>query len=441
TAQTYREILGDEAVLEHHSQVQAEQREPQRDPESENPQAIALQMAAENWDAPVVVTTTVQLFESLLTDRPGRARKLHNLARSVIILDEAQTLPVELLEPTLDVLRALVDDYHVTLVLCTATQPAFDESPYLKAFHGMPITQMVSQYADHFEKLRRVRYTIIQEPLSWEEIAEHVRTLQQVLIVLNTRKNALALLKVLGEDDDLFHLSTLLCGAHRRTVLNQVRTRLKEKQPVRLISTQVIEAGVDLDFPEAWRALGPLDRIVQTAGRCNREGTLPEGTVVIFTPAEGGAPKGPYRAGMEETRKFLDRHGPDELHNLDLCRQYFQALYGKVSLDKKNVQGYRADLNYPKVAEEYRLIDSDTVAVAVNYGDGLARLRDWKTHPSRATWRRLQPYIVNMYRTEARQFMGIELQPVTENLYVWEGTYNDRLGLVAATLGLSDLMV
>ena len=207
TAREYRNILGADAVLEHHSQVNI--------PANENQDVadISSRLAHENWDAPLIVTTTVQLFESLFSNRPGKVRKLHNITRSVIVLDEVQTLPLELLTPTLDVLRELVERYRVSVVLCTATQPAFEDSHYLKPFHGMQIHEIVPEeiYDKHFKQLERVEYHRRKEPVSWQELASELSREKQVMVVLNTRKDALSLIESLGDNKrDVFHLSTLL---------------------------------------------------------------------------------------------------------------------------------------------------------------------------------------------------------------------------------------
>ena len=302
-ARVYRKIFGDRFVLEHHSQVEV--------PEDDRQEEAYLQqrLAAENWDFPLIVTTTVQLFESLFSNKPGRCRKLHNIARSILILDEVQTLPPELLEPTMDVLRALVDEYGVTLAP-TATQPAFDETPYLKVFSGLDIQEIVRDFKSHFEKLKRVDYQPVRQYAAISELAEVLAKSEnpQVLVILNTRKHALELHEELRQRgvDGLYHLSTLLCGAHRKHLLGEITERLSldNPLPVRLISTQVVEAGVDLDFPVVYRVMGPLDRIVQAAGRCNREDKRPEGRVVIFDFPDNTSPPGAYKSAWTMPRRF-----------------------------------------------------------------------------------------------------------------------------------------
>jgi CRISPR-associated endonuclease/helicase Cas3 len=429
-ARVYREIFGNHFVLEHHSQV--DMPEGNRQDEA----FIRQRLAAENWDFPLIVTTTVQLFESLFSNKPGRCRKLHNIARSILILDEVQTLPPELLEPTMDVLRALVDEYGVTLVLSTATQPAFDQTPYLKAFDGLDIQEIVKNYKSHFEKLERVEYQPVRQYASLSDLAEELPKSEncQALVILNTRKHALDLYEELRQRgvDGLYHLSTLLCGAHRKDLLREITERLASdnRLPVRLISTQVVEAGVDLDFPVVYRVMGPLDRIVQAAGRCNREAKRPEkGKVVIFDFPDNTSPPGAYKMGMDEAKTLLSRNTPEQLHNPELCTEYFQMLFRDVDLDKKGIQPYRRDLDYPKVAEKYKLIEDTLPVVIPTYDnhEGERRLKEHIKKPSRETWRRLMPFVVNLsYRDLHRDEIKECIEEVSPGLFRWIGSYDEK---------------
>lgn len=445
TAKVYREVLGQDAVLEHHSAIQL----PDDPRERQDQGTLRRQLASENWDAPLVVTTTVQLFESLFARRTSKCRKLHNLAGSVIVLDEAQTLPPELLKPTLNALRLLVEHFGVSLVFCTATQPAFAESRYLEDFRDLRPIEIVPNYAEHFSLLRRVTYERREGKPSWKELAREIADLpeKQVLVVLNSRKNALALLQEVqakGERDHIFHLSTLLCGAHRQKLLSEVTRRLADKEPVLLISTQVVEAGVDLDFQTVYRALGPLDRIVQAAGRCNREGRreAEDSRVVIFEPAEGSSPRGPYRVGIEKAQLILHDGDLERLHHPEVYTDYFKRLFDDVNTDTHGIQTMREDLSYEDVARHYKFIEP-TVSAVVNYEDAPQRLRDYQNWPSRKTWQRLQPHIVNLMAYE-KQRLSEWLEPVNEaeSLFLWTGMYDAERhwGIVEALYDPADLV-
>jgi CRISPR-associated endonuclease/helicase Cas3 len=337
-------------VLEHHSNaadpVLDEKKVGQGKASDYSRTRSLRQLAAENWDAPIVVTTSVQFFDSLFSRRPADARKLHNIAQSVIIFDEVQTFPPHLLRPILDVLGELAHagrPYGCSAVFCTATQPALghdaDEFPVgLKNIRPIVPPETAQQ---HFNDLKRVDYSGIQkdaepEILTADQVAERATAneLKQCLVVVNTRKSArevfTAVQKRAGElKDAVFHLSTWMIPAHRLQVLEEVRQRLTEKKPCFLVSTQCIEAGVDVDFPEVWRAYGPYDSIVQAAGRCNREGKLSGlGKVCVFR-LEGDDPtkrSGIYGVATTQT-DLLRKMGRALPEDPTSFRDYFRLLY------------------------------------------------------------------------------------------------------------------
>lgn len=430
-ARVYREIFGEHFVLEHHSQVEVEEED-----DNQSEAYLRQRLASENWDYPLIVTTTVQLFESLFANRPSKCRKLHNIARSIIILDEVQTLPPELLIPTMDVLRGLVDEYHVTLVLSTATQPALDQTLYLKAFDGLTITEIVPDFESHFQSLKRVEYQAVRKYESLGDLADEIAKPEksQALVILNTRKHALELHQELlnrNVKDGLYHLSTLLCGAHRKRLLREINERLSNSKdkPVRLISTQVVEAGVDLDFPAVYRVMGPLDRIVQAAGRCNREGKRETGNVIVFDFPDNASPPGAYKLGLEDAQILLQRNQPDRLHDPSIYTEYFQMLFRDVNLDREEIQPYRRDLNYPEVARRYKLIEDTIPVVILSYdkNEGERRLTEHLNIPTRESWRKLMPYIVNLsYRDLHKDDFKECIESVTSGLYKWIGGYDDK---------------
>lgn len=451
TADSYRGIFGaDDAdapiVLEHHSSAQHSHGEG----DDFTPGRQWARLAAENWDAPIVVTTTVQLFQSLFASGTSPCRKLHRLAKSVVILDEAQALPAHLLDPILDALTQLTTHYGATVVLSTATQPAFESIPLMQRLHAREIVPEPKQW---FDALRRVAYDWrTKEALPWSEIAQMLRAESQALAVLNTKKDALALLDAL-DDPTALHLSTLLCGAHRRTVIREVKRRLAANEPCRLISTQVIEAGVDLDFPFVVRALGPLDSVIQAAGRCNREGKRDFGRVVIVRPAEGSTPQGAYRTGVGITEKLLGG-GALDVDDPAVPARYFRLLFDSVATDREGIQKLRAQLNYPEVAKQFRMIDEDTEDVIVFYGSAeqqeLVRqaIEQVRRNPAlaRVILRRLRPFMVSLRSREAarcrRRGLIVDLLPdALPGVGVWHGKYDSRRGLSDDGLELERLVV
>lgn len=424
TADEYRRVLGDDAVLEHHSAVDLDT--------ADDTDRLRWQLAAENWDAPVVVTTAVQFFESLFSNRPSRCRKLHNIARSVVVIDEVQTLPIPLLRPSLRMLHQLVARYHVSCLLMTATPPAYN------AIHDEPVREIIPDPIALAERLRRVTYHVPSplqaDRLTWQEVGARLQANSQGMAVVNSRKDAQALFSELPESSRL-HLSTTMCAAHRREVLAKVRRRLDAGDPVHLATTQVVEAGVHLDFPLVMRALAPLDRIVQAAGRCNREGRLTSGQVIVFEPADGAMPPGVYETGAHTAKVVFAKDAQVDLNSPATHRRFFELLYPLTNLDEHCIDDLRKRLAFEQVAARYRLIPEETFPVAIPWGEGeklLARIEAAHT-VTRDDLRAVQPYLVNLPKWEHERAVreGLCRKLIKGvDLWRWEGGYDHHLGIV-----------
>lgn len=425
TADVFRNALGREAVLEHHSNFdwEAEARRGTDGGDERDGRGV-LRRAAENWDAPIIVTTAVQFFESLFANRTSACRKLHNIADSVIILDEAQTLPQKFLLPCLAALDELQRNYGVSIVLCTATQPALRrQDGALKDKRGdllgldIPDTrELAPDPIGLYDKLKRAAVQVLPGPTADDRIAARFAEAPQMLCIVNSRAHARALFDQIATLPGAAHLTTLMCPAHRRQVLAGLRARLKAGEPVRLVATSLIEAGVDISFPEVWRAMAGVDSIAQAAGRCNREGELLPtlGQVVVFTPAEDRTPRA-FITPQQAAAGVLRDH-PDPL-SLAAVEAFFRQLWfqkGADSLDGARVgdlpgQGVLAALRettkgrYPfeGIADAFRLIDEVMLPVVVPW-DAAAIVAlntvSSATTPPRDALRKLQQYTVGIPR-------------------------------------------
>lgn len=441
TADQFRDIFGD-AVLEHHSNIET--------PETEDEAYTRSRLASENWDAPLVVTTTVQFFESLYASRASRCRKLHNIVNSVVILDEVQLLPPDLLKPILKALAELHKSYGVTLLLSTATQPAFRpmRTPDFR-FDGLPDTwEIVDDPASLHAALKRVDVQVpvdMSMHLSWEDLARKLTQYPTVLCIVNRRDDCRKLHQLMPAGT--IHLSALMCGEHRSTVIKTLRQRLKDKQPTRVISTQLVEAGVDLDFPVVYRALAGLDSLAQAAGRCNREGLLPnKGQVVVFVP-ETDPPRGLLRMAAGVAKRLLPGEDGDPLA-LERFTAYFKELYWLHGerLDKHGILGLLADdelrFSFRTAAAKFQIIDESQYApVFVRYGDGAGMLNKLaKTGPERWLMRKLQRYVVNVprYLLDELKRSG-EIEELFPGVLVQTtlGLYDEQVGLVCDRKQLS----
>jgi len=423
-------------VLEHHSAVDA------------GKETVESRLAAENWDAPLIVTTSVQFYESLFANRTKRCRKLHNLAGSVIILDEAQKIPVDYLRPCLLILRELATNYGSSVVLCTATQPAVARRD------GFPIglegvREIIPDPPALYVALKRVEVKYLGR-LGDEELAGRLLGHDRVLCIVNTRRHAREIYERLGEDG--IHLSAAMCPEHRSAVLDAIRSRLKRSEPCRVISTQLVEAGVDLDFPIVYRCLAGLDSIAQAAGRCNRNGRLDKGLTCVF------------RSEHEELEAFLrDTTGAasqilgggdatplyEDLLSLEAVEHYFRLYYwsqqerwdARGILDALKLAGGDPKLpfqfNFRTIASRFKLIAETGQAVIVPWGERGAelveRLRASFPLPDRDLLRRLQRYTVQVRKKTYFQHIGRTIETVHDRYPVLispELHYDERLGLV-----------
>ncbi len=450
-AEVYRRLLGEDTVLEHHSQAEFDSADGEG----------RLRLAAENWDAPFVVTTTVQLFDSLFGRKPARSRKLHRLANAVLVLDEVQALPVSLLMPILDALKLLAEHFGTTVLLTSATQPKFDA---LSVWSALPIHNLVERPVELFERLRRARYEWRIDPRpELAEVADEVADQRQALVVVNTVDHARQMFRLLKQRADVpvRHLSTRMCPAHRRAVLDEVRALLADDKLVLLVSTQLIEAGVDVDVPVVFRSLAPAESLQQAAGRANREGHREEpGRVVVFDASDAPVPAF-YAAGVGSTRCYFgpDRAAPDDITALD---RYYQHLYNSIDADNgkrgRKIQERRTKLDFLGVAEgplhdtglsgqrdstlAFRMIDDDTVPIVVtDYQDtvlveGLVRELRTSEGPRRDTFRALRPYIVTVpQRVVTAPAFTAMCQPVIGDLWEWSGDYDPHLGIDDSAIG------
>lgn len=432
--------LGDKAVVEHHS---AFIDNPGKSLEARK----KLSLAMENWDAPIIVTTAVQFFESLFADRPAKCRKLHNIAGSVIILDEAQTLPLKLLRPTVAAIDELALNYNSSLVLCTATQPALNDGP---KFPGglQNVRELAPDPERLFEQLQRVRIRSIG-PSSDDALARQLREREQVLCIVNNRRHARALYETIADCPGACHLTTLMYAKHRSKVLAKVRQRLCDGLPCRLVATSLIEAGVDVDFPTVLRAEAGLDSIAQAAGRCNREGrrSLTDSEVLIFAPENEEWSPPPELKQFAQAAREVMRQYPDDCLSMAAIERYFQLLYwqkGAEELDAENLLGQiekgRIDgLPFEKLASKFRMIDSVQLPVIIAREDeAQAALDDLQFADGCAgIARRLQPYLVQVPRKAYEALLKVDaIQPVMAERYgeqfmvlVNPDLYHDQFGL------------
>lgn len=444
-------LFGEDQVIEHHSNL---------DPEQET---IPSKLACENWEAPIIVTTNVQLFESLFASRPSACRKLHNLVNSIIILDEVQMLPPEYLRAILSVLRGLVECFGVTVVLMTATQPVLEGNVGLAPhiIDGLkqvrPIIEDPEALAKAFDRVELLLPQNITQEKTWEELRDELLQYEQVLCIVNSRKDCRDFHSLMPKGT--FHLSALMCGEERSVIISEIKNKLRRKEPIRVISTQVVEAGVDIDFPVVYRALAGFDSIAQAAGRCNREGKLSfdgrKGKLVVFVP-QSSAPVGILRKGEEACKEMLRNR---ELSTLSpsLFTEYFQLFYSRLNtFDKPEFynrliqNGNEFAFQFRTFASHFKLIEENTESVLVLYENPTTGFNSQSLinelrygGPNRLLLRKLQRFIVNVHQQHIKTFAenhyiemisGYWVQAIAE-------LYKPGLGLQVGDSQLLGLMV
>ncbi len=436
TAAVLRDIFGDENILEHHCNI---------DPDRIKDETLRekMKLATENWDYPIIVTTNVQLFESMFGNKPSICRKLHNIAGSVIILDEVQTLPTDYLQPIVDSLKTYDKLFHVSVLLTTASQPVL--GGLIKGcnpratFSGIEhIKEIIPVEFNLSDRLRRVQLSIDNEGKSYDEIAEMLVRHKHVLCIVNTRRDAREIYRRLPREGITLHLSKNMCPAHISETIAVLKSSLKDKSIdiIRVVSTQLIEAGVDIDFPVVYRQEAGLDSILQAAGRCNREGKNDMGTTYVFSLAkEHNLPRGDMQ---EANSARLSLNSTSDWFSPSTMTAYFRQLYcRKDSFDRKNIKHFLynpKELCFATGSEEFRLIEDSGVPVIVCYGNSMDFLRQLlQNGPSYSLMKKLAQYTVNIYLSDFKklQEMGV-VSEKNEGLFAvdYQQQYDPYLGLL-----------
>ena len=440
TAATLKNIFGEANVLEHHSEVDY----------GESETVSSLQLATENWDYPIIVTTNVQFFESLFSNSPSQCRKLHNIARSVVIFDEVQTLPLEFYQPIIECIKTLKEVFGTSLLFTTASQPVLEGTH--RGFEGLDhIHPIISDDYQLHKELKRVEIEEMQDSCTYDEIVEKLTRHNRVLCIVNTRKDAKEIYDRLPQEGITLHLSRMMCSAHIKQTIQQIKEALATdtEMPIRVVSTQLIEAGVDIDFPIVYRQEAGLDSVLQAAGRCNREGKIKEGKTYVFSlTKEHNLPIG-YISRTNDARKNMgaieDWFAPDTIS------RYFEQLYSRVdSFDKKQISllcNKPQSVQFETAAQEFHLIEDNSVSVYVGYGEGqtlVEELLHSRDMVSYQLMKQLSPYSVNVRQTDFKTLLAAGgILTVADNIHILQdpSLYNDQTGLTCHNKFLEETII
>jgi len=441
TASILKSIFGEENIIEHHSGVIDE--DPNYEDElPDNHIESYKRLACENWDAPIIVTTSVQFFESIFSNKSFKCRKNHNIFNSVVIFDEIQTLPKHLSESTIVMLKNIASFNKTSFLFCTATLPAFSKR---NEFDGIEnITSLITNPKVYFNETRRVEYKLINElnPITLEAVAENIlQEKDSYLVIVNTKAVAKDLFQKVSPTENeklFFHLSTAMCPDHRKKTIANIINNLNQKRKIGVISTQLVEAGVDFDFPTVYRAIAPLDAVVQAAGRCNRNDRLQgkKGNVVLFKLEKQKMPDKTYSACADITEVSI-KDDINTLHEIDSYERYYKTVVDLlVDVDKYKINDERKNFNFKTVGQQYKIIDEATVPLFIpKYSlDSHLLLNELfyeikhSKFFNRDFYRKLQQYSVQVYPNFLKKYNS-QIEKIGETFLIWHGNYDFNFGL------------
>lgn len=444
TASVLRNIFGEENVLEHHSNVDSSKM-------IDKELANRLKLATENWDYPIIVTTNVQFFESLFSNKPSDCRKLHNIAKSVLLFDEVQTLPIAFLQPIVDTFDTLKRVFGNSILFTTASQPVLSgkimgTNPFV-SFEGLSeIHEIIPRGANLHDRLRRVEIRFDEERKNYDEIAEQIAKYKRVLCIVNTRNDAKEIFTRLPQEGICLHLSRMMCPDHVRETIAKVKTALNDpdNSVIRVVATQLIEAGVDIDFPVVFRQEAGLDSVLQAAGRCNREGRLGKGETFVF-----GLQKPLPKGFITQTNNARIAMGNGfDWFSPEAMETYFRQLYSRVdNFDKVNIKEllYKPEMQFETAASEFQLIDDKTTSVIVNWKNSLDLVERLKKEGvSYSLMKALSQYSVNVRNSDKKKLTEAgAVEEVLEGIYLVSDPkfYDKEIGLVTDNHWLEESLI
>jgi len=446
TAKILKAIFGEDVVLEHHSGVVDEDRDHDKYDETASGEdsEFARRLACENWDAPIIVTTSVQFFESLFSNRPFKCRKNHNIAESVVIFDEIQTLPKEYAEPIIVMLKNVAALTRTSFLFCTATQPAFAKR---EGFDGVEdIRPLITHPEEYFDATQRVNYELLNglEAVPLDRVVEMlVQETDSFLVIVNTKSVVRELfkhVKMFQGYNRCYHLSTAMCPHHRKKTIDAIIDDLKKNRRIAVISTQLVEAGVDFDFPVVYRAIAPLDSVIQAAGRCNRNGKLAKGKVVLFDLEKHKMPDNTYRACAGFAAGII-KENVNVLHNAQTFEEYYKQVIALfVNADKFMITEKRKGFDFKTVCESFKIIDQPTTSLVIEkYAEvkplleKVKKLVDAekfakKSLIRREHYRQLQQFSVQVYPDFLKKHND-QIVQLTDSIKIYIGNYDNDFGL------------